>query len=71
MKFTYILFCKLPFCRFIHSLCENETFLCEESTLPHNKRNRFPSCLDHYLMKNDKTITTKSGRSRLHEVVIY
>ena len=24
MEFQYILFRKLPFCRFMHSLCENE-----------------------------------------------
>ena len=26
-----------------------KTFLCEESVLRHNKRNYFPSYLDHYL----------------------
>ena len=35
----YILFCKLPFCRFMHSLCKNKNILCGESLLPSNNNN--------------------------------
>ena len=31
-----------------------KTFLCEESVLRHNKRNCFPSYLDHYLISNSE-----------------
>ena len=30
-----------------------KTFLCEENVLRHNKRNSFPSYLDHYLITKD------------------
>ena len=33
----------------MHSLCENETFPCEESVLRHDKRNCFPCFPDLYL----------------------
>ena len=50
MEFKYILSRKRPFSRFMHSLCKMRTFLCGESTLPHNKRNCFPPYPDHYLI---------------------
>ena len=45
------LFCKLPFCSFTHSLCENENIpkVCEESVSCYSKRNHFPSYPDHNL----------------------
>ena len=51
MEFKYILFRRLPFCRFTHSLCKNKNIpICEQSALRHNKRNCFLSYQDHYLM---------------------
>ena len=51
MEFKYILFLKLPFCRFMHSLFKPmKTFLFEESVLRYNERNCFPSYPEHYLI---------------------
>ena len=64
MEFQYILFRKLPFCRLMHSLCENQTFLCEESVLLHNKRNGFQSYPDHYLKTNADNRPFAASHSR-------
>ena len=39
-------------------------FLCEESVLRHNKRNSFPSYLDHYL-KNELAIKGEKKKSSM------
>ena len=44
-----------------------KTFLCEENVLRHNKRNCFPSYLDHYLIGiivAKETVTNLSGSMR-------
>ena len=51
MEFKYILFLKVPFCRFMHSLFKlMKTFLFEESVLRYKERNCFLSYPDHYLI---------------------
>lgn len=47
MEFKYILFCRLPFCRLVHFMCETE---CKESALHQSKRNCFLSYSDHFLI---------------------
>ena len=52
MEFKYILFHRLHFCRFMHSLCKNENIpiaVYEESLLCNYKRNCLSSYQDHYL----------------------
>ena len=52
MELKYILFRRLTFCRFTHSLCKHENIpIREESVFRYNKRNCSPSHQDHYLMQ--------------------
>ena len=50
MKFNYILFRKLAFVGLCILFVKTKAFLHEESVFCHNKRNCFPSYLDHYLI---------------------
>ena len=52
MELKYILFRRLTFCRFTHSLWKHENIpIREESVFRYSKRNCSPSHQDHYLME--------------------
>ena len=43
-----------------------KTFLCEESVLRHNKKNCFPSYLDHYLINSPAMMWSASFKKDPH-----